>query len=54
MLRSIYFTLYDSNLNCWSHIWTQNYAINPLLILQKKTTLRLRAIPKVPDMTLEG
>ena len=37
MLGSIYFAIFESNLNYYSLVWTQNYnAINDLVILQKK------------------
>ena len=37
ILRSIYFNIFESNLNYCSLVWTQNYnAINCLVILQKK------------------
>ena len=36
-LRSIYFAIFESNLNYCSLVWAQNYnAINRLVILQKK------------------
>ena len=38
ILRSIYFAIFESNLNYCSLVWAQNYnAINRLVILQKKT-----------------
>ena len=37
ILRSIYFAIFEFNLNCYSLVWAQNYnAINCLVILQKK------------------
>ena len=37
ILRSIYFAIFESNLNYCSLVWAQNYnAINRLVILQKK------------------
>ena len=37
MLRSIYFVIFESNLNYCSLVWAQNYnVINRLVILQKK------------------
>ena len=37
LLRSIYFAIFESNLNYCSLVWAQNYdAINCLVILQKK------------------
>ena len=36
ILTSIYFAIFESNLNYCSLVWVQNYVINRLVILQKK------------------
>ena len=47
ILRSIYFAIFESNLNYCSLVWTQNYnAINRLVILQKRALIIMNYQPR--------
>ena len=47
ILRSIYFAIFESNLNYCSLVWAQNYnAINRLVILQKETLRIMKYQPQ--------
>ena len=47
ILRSIYFAIFESNLNYCSLVWAQNYnAINRLVILQKRALIIMNYQPR--------